>query len=340
MLQRHFSMYLRQAQARRFCGNDGSSYDCPWNYGYYSEGWKLQRCSSRPGQRPNTREYSATVSGGSYYIGYFSDIGTMDAIQSWSQEGVTGLSQEVGNLAVAAAPQYVDMEVDNRLHAAPMAPVMAPVPQDIILRREVWEEFIEAEIGRHMELVQAAQDDSAVAVRFPASWLELEVILRKMAYDVRTDDAWRTLGFAFLEGPSPSEQLILARARVGRMLCGLAHKAGWSDGCRAAADAAAARIAAAAAQCDEGLPELLKARRKLKPQLPLHKELGPIALALVKKEAPAGEKILTQWSDVLATGAADAATLQLSRSFATLAERGNARAWLDSRGPQPSYSVA
>ena len=133
----------------------------------------------------------------------FSDNGATDDIQSWSQEGVAGLSQEVGNLAVAAAPQYVDMEVDNRLHAAPMAPVMAPVPQDIILRREVWEEFIQAEIGRHMELVQAAQDDSAVAVRFPASWLELEVILRKMAYDVRTDDAWRTLGFAFFGRAQP-----------------------------------------------------------------------------------------------------------------------------------------
>ena len=37
-------------------------------------------------------------------LAIFSDSEAMDAIQSWSQEGVTGLSQEVGNLAVTAAP--------------------------------------------------------------------------------------------------------------------------------------------------------------------------------------------------------------------------------------------
>ena len=166
-----------------------------------------------------------------------------------------------------------------------------------------------------------------MAVQFPRRWATLQVILKKLAYHVDSRDDWQTLGFAFMEGPSPTETSILNRARVGRLLCGLAHSAGWAPACRAAADIAAQRRAQAEAGCNEGLGELLKARRKQKHQLVAHKEFGPVALEELSRSSPPNELLLTQWSSILPSTVVDAASLQHTRSFAALAERGDARAW-------------
>ena len=138
-----------------------------------------------------------------------------------------------------------------------------------------------------------------MAVRMPASWGQLRSLLTKAAYNVDGADPWQALGFAFMEGPCPTENTITTRARAGRLLCGLAHSAHWEPACRDAADRAAQHLAAAADRCMEGLPALLIARKKQKQSLPLHKELGSKAMELLRREAAQGELLLTQWSAIL-----------------------------------------
>jgi len=237
----------------------------------------------------------------------------------------TGLSQGVGAVS---------------LHPDSPAACAGRHTTAIELRRGVLEHFLEAEIGRHLDLAQATQGaHSHVAVQFPGSWEQLHILLRKAAFDVDSRDAWQTLGFAFMEGPCPTEQSIMARARAGRLLCGLAHSASWAPACKAAADRAAHRIETAAADCQAGLPDLQRARNKLRQQLPMHKELDTVALDLLRNSGTAGELYLTQWSSVLPSTTLSATDIQNARTFATLAERGDAAAWRSVAGHAVAFWV-
>jgi len=196
---------------------------------------------------------------------------------------------------------------------------------------QVLTDFIEQEILQHFDLVQAVQatrrEPDALAIVYPRTWKDLSRILKKMAYDPWTQDVWKKLGFAMFEGDTPTKSRILARARTGVMLCRLADKASWSQGCRDQASEACALLEAAGRDCCVELPSCLAARKlhKLdKNVLPLFKELGAKALEHVRSSSEFGEEVvLTQWSDVLQSGAATPELMQQARSLATQLEKGS-----------------
>ena len=111
------------------------------------------------------------------------------------------------------------------------------------------------------------------------------------------------------------------------MLCRLADKASWSQGCRDQASEACALLEAAGRDCCVELPSCLAARKlhKLdKNVLPLFKELGAKALEYVRSSSEFGEEVvLTQWSDVLQSGAATPELMQQARNLATQLEKGS-----------------
>jgi len=107
-----------------------------------------------------------------------------------SQSSHTGLSQDVafldmgssargsGTVAAVAASGVADMDIDGdrAIHtASAAADSSTPASSvDVALRRDVLVQFLEAEIGRHLVLVQAsAGPHSQVAVQFPTNWRDL-----------------------------------------------------------------------------------------------------------------------------------------------------------------------
>ena len=78
--------------------------------------------------------------------------------------------------------------------------------------------FLEQEILQHIRLVKAVhatrQGVGDVAIVYPESWADLDVILKKLAYSTWDSDAWKRLGFAMYEGDRPTEAKIQARART------------------------------------------------------------------------------------------------------------------------------
>ena len=113
-----------------------------------------------------------------------------------------------GTAAAAAASGVADMDIDGdrAIHtASAAADSSTPASSvDVALRRDVLVQFLEAEIGRHLVLVQAsAGPHSQIAVQFPTKWRDLRILLKKVALDIDSEDPWRTLGYAFLDGAMP-----------------------------------------------------------------------------------------------------------------------------------------
>ena len=81
-----------------------------------------------------------------------------------------------GTDAAAVTTGIADMEIDGGRSAA--ADSSTPAPSvEVALRRGVLSEFLEAEIGRHLVLVQAsAGPHSQVAVEFPTRWRDLRTL--------------------------------------------------------------------------------------------------------------------------------------------------------------------
>ena len=155
------------------------------------------------------------------------------------------------------------------------------------INMEGFADFVEDEVMRHFELVQAAQlanstgHDAEVAV--PDSWVRIKGILGKLAYDDESSNPWRCLGFGALEGPEPSEHNIGVRAQMATMVCSMGLWQDWPREELAAAQAALSRFELARTQCINQLDEVLRERRKFKaPTLPLWKELGLEAVRVLK----------------------------------------------------------
>ena len=105
-----------------------------------------------------------------------------------SQSSHTGLSQDVallgmgsGTDAAAAASGVADMDIDGdrTIHTESVAADSSTPASsvEVALRRDVLVQFLEAEIGRHLVLVQAsAGPHSQVAVQFPTKWRDLRIL--------------------------------------------------------------------------------------------------------------------------------------------------------------------
>ncbi|CAK0858394.1 unnamed protein product [Prorocentrum cordatum] len=124
------------------------------------------------------------------------------------------------------------------------------------------------------------------------------------------------------------------RARSARYLDGLAAVAAGAP----ADHQAVAVFVAAEQRCLAELDALIKELRRLRAgQLPLHQELGSAAVQLLRDSAAvSGEQILTQWSDIIGTVRASAATsaqaIRETRDLAQLAEKGDAKLWTSLAG--------
>ena len=96
--------------------------------------------------------------------------------------GATSFAQATGGALPQMAPSQSSGAQNNG---------MGELPAAVSLRRDVLEQFLGAEIGQHLELVQAAQGGQAhVAVRMPASLGQLRSLLTKAAYNVDCADPW------------------------------------------------------------------------------------------------------------------------------------------------------
>ena len=193
--------------------------------------------------------------------------------------------------------------------------------------------FIEEEILNHFDLVQASSADGTMAqsveVVYPQNWEQLRSLLSKLAYDSETQDPWRRLGLAMLDGPEPTAIIIGVRERSALLLSGLAEQAGWATTDTQRAVEFMQKVSEAARHCEEELPYVLKERRRLKVgKLPLFKELGEFALRLVDQSRPQpDELLLTQWSNISQQARISAQSVADSRGIATLAEKGDEKLW-------------
>ena len=178
-------------------------------------------------------------------------------------ETETALTQDIQNMQIANEAATVP------LYTAP--PGLLSIPDRMM------QEFVEAEVIQHLDTIRAnlsaSPSDNAAEVRYPTTWVQLKVLLSKLAYDVETEDPWRRLGLARFEGPDPTAAIIAARLRATTLLCGLAAKAGWTLEDQQTAEAASSKFKEAADRCEELLPVAMAERKKFKAsKLPLYKE--------------------------------------------------------------------
>ncbi|CAK0855113.1 unnamed protein product, partial [Prorocentrum cordatum] len=157
--------------------------------------------------------------------------------------------------------------------------------------------WVEQEILHNFDLIQlvagASVDAQSLPIRLPTNIAELQAILIKMGYNPDAQDSWELLGFARLEGPTPTDVVILV----------------------------------------ELPQVLKERRRFRPDRLPMFKELGKEALAAIKDvlRTPHVETY-AQWSDVLRAGDPAARSPADTRALASKAEKGNETLWGDQSG--------
>ena len=145
-------------------------------------------------------------------------------------------------------------------------------PQAAAISTELLRELVEDEIIKHFPLVQAraACHASRGALEYPSDFMGILHLLDMLAYDLKSDSAWATLGFAMFDGPEPSAASLTSRARSAKLLCSMV-KDDWDDTDKTARDEAIDRVNNALAHCLDELPYVLKERRKVK-----HSRLPPL----------------------------------------------------------------
>ncbi|CAK0910358.1 unnamed protein product, partial [Prorocentrum cordatum] len=215
--------------------------------------------------------------------------------------------------------------------AGTVTPNPASIP--LLLRGQVFQQWLDQEVLHHFELVQAcalaAASPAALAVEYPCNWAALHTILKKLGYAEAAPDPWQSLGFARNDGPEPSAQSVAARARTAIQLCELSRKANWSEADRAKAEAALQHFSAASDTCTTELPDVLRESRRVRTgKLPLWKEVGKEALEMLRQCA-GGQDVwfLTQWSSILSSPQPGAWDVHSTRAAATLLEKGDENIW-------------
>jgi len=273
-----------------------------------------------------------------------------DPILSWSQprHDHTGLSQGLGGLQVDSTRSGLSQEVGDLCltpppglpaavaagpypNAQPRAPELA-VGIDV----QMLQHFVNHEVIQHCSIIRSVHGtaEADTLVRYPSTWVDLCSLLEKLAYAPMVSDKWSRLGLAEWDGPAPTAEIIWSRARTCRMICGLADRAQWAEGCRTAAKLASTGMDEAADYCCQHLATVIAARKKSGlVGMALHRELGPQALRLLASTAPPqGEELLTQWSDVMHQKIASGDHILWARDLSALAEKGNAQFWDRVRG--------
>ena len=92
------------------------------------------------------------------------------------------------------------------------------------LLRYLYAEYIEEEICRSAELIQAK--NAVHGTPTVPTWEELtdghalERLLSALAFNLHAQDCWTVLGLGRLEGPKPSRQMLASRRDVGLKLLG------------------------------------------------------------------------------------------------------------------------
>ncbi|CAK0859117.1 unnamed protein product, partial [Prorocentrum cordatum] len=223
----------------------------------------------------------------------------------------------------------------NGLGDAPSGPSAVPIHS---IADELIGEWLDDEVLAHCPIVQAAEASQQSApetpLQLPEDWAGLASIFGKLGYHLDSKDRWRALGYAMYEGPEPSVQLNASRLRTVTYHCSLACTiGGWDPADVRKARAVTDRITQDASRCEEDLPKVLRARRKIKVSaLPLCKELGQDGLKLlVNTKAFADEPYYTQWSNILATNPAPN-IVPTSRNIAAMAEKVDDRVWEELKG--------
>ena len=271
------------------------------------------------------------------------DRNNINSMEDVSMEG-SGMTKPVADLFLAAAPVvFPPPGLAPPAAAAASGSTVAVVTPTVRLPGELLREFVEREVLQHLDLVRAGQlivpAPAQLIVDYPTDWPALQRIFERLAYDVDTQDPWRRLGLAMYEGPDPTPEMLAARARTARLLGSLATPATWAADDLNRVAHFIESLDCAVRHCQDELPAIQKARRKLKVgRLPLHKELGEAACQLLRESAPGDDELLyTQWSDVLGvvkTLQPDTATqvLRATRDINTLSEKGDASFWQHAAG--------
>ena len=239
-----------------------------------------------------------------------------------SADDTSGLTQPMADVELVR-PEAPSLTPAPGLSAG--APSLRSVPlQDLQL-------YLESGTLRHFEQVQAvaAQDPrlASVAVTMPADIGDLTTLLGRQGYRVDSRDPWTVLGLSPLCGTEPTEMDIASRARDAALLLSLAEGDGWDQADRDRAAHMRTTVAVAAARCEEGLEDVRRSRRQLRPdRLPRWKELGGDAMAAVLATPHAGAStFITQWSQVLDPRGGHAQTVAQQRRSADLLEKGDAK---------------
>ena len=200
-------------------------------------------------------------------------------------------------------------------------------PQAAAISTELLRELVEDEIIKHFPLVQAraACHASRGALEYPSDFMGILHLLDMLAYDLKSDSAWATLGFAMFDGPEPSAASLTSRARSAKLLCSMV-KDDWDDTDKTARDEAIDRVNNALAHCLDELPYVLKERRKLKhSRLPLWKELGDMAISVIRETVGHEVQLLTQWSNLLRNTSVLPACVTTARQHSDRLERGDTK---------------
>ncbi|CAK0836352.1 unnamed protein product, partial [Prorocentrum cordatum] len=147
-------------------------------------------------------------------------------------DGGTGLTQDTAHLILDNSDVAIG-EAAGQPSGQPAGAVQAPLEGPaVMLNLQLLQAFVEAEIVQHFALIQAVSATTSpmteVAVAFPRSWVELQALLGRLAYDVQAVDPWRRLGLPMYEGLEPTASVIAARARSARYFRGLAAVAAWA----------------------------------------------------------------------------------------------------------------